>query len=176
MTLSLDTLLKFANSLATSLDEYTQTTPIDVNDSFTWLAARCANEFVSSSENHYVMHDWWTFQNLYHGPLVEPITEVAKPYGDFCSDFQAAVDTYNSYLIQNAQKKYHITASLQPSDFVYVLDALINCCSSSRSLAKEAFINVAKRNGGTLLQEYLEYKFTKTKALGWSYPQSRVTE
>ena len=34
MTLSLDTLLKFANSLATSLDEYTQEAPIDVNDSF----------------------------------------------------------------------------------------------------------------------------------------------
>ena len=166
MTLSLDTLLKFANSLDTSLDEYTQEAPIDVNDSFNWLAARCANEFVSSSKNDYVMHDWWRFQNVDDGGPVENITEVAKPYGDFCSDFQAAVDTYNSYLIQNAQKKYHITASLQPSDFVYVLDALINCCSSPRRLAKEAFINVAKRNGGTLLQEYLEYKFTKTKALG----------
>jgi len=112
------------------------------------------------------MHDWWKFQNMYDDGDVEPITEVAKPYGDFCSDFQAIVDTYNSYLIHSAQREYSITPSLTPSDFVYVLDALINCCSSPKRLAKEAFINVAKRNGGTLLQEYLEYKFTKTKALG----------
>jgi len=111
------------------------------------------------------MHDWWTFQNLYHGPLVEPITEVAKPYGDFCSDFQATVDTYNAYLIHHQKKEYSITAELPPSDFVDVLNSLINC-ASPKELAKEAFINIAKRNGGTLLQEYLEYKFTKTKALG----------
>jgi hypothetical protein len=112
------------------------------------------------------MHDWWKFQNIYDDGDIEPITEVAKPYGDFCSDFQAIVDTYNSYLIHHQKREYHITASLTPSDFVYVLEALINCCSSPRRLAKGAFINVAKRNGGTLLQEYLEYKFTKTKALG----------
>ena len=56
MTLSLDTLLEFAHSLATSLDKYTQTAPIDVNDSPD--SQRAANEFVSSSENDYVMHDW----------------------------------------------------------------------------------------------------------------------
>ena len=166
MTLSLDTLLKFANSLATSFDEYTKESPIDVNDSFQWLAARCANEFVSSSRNDYVMYDWWKFQNVDDDGPVEPLTEVAKPYGDFCSDFQATVDAYNSYLIHHQKREYTITASLPPSDFVYVLDSLINFCSSSKKLAKEAFITVAKRNGGTLLQEYLEYKFTKTKALG----------
>ena len=112
------------------------------------------------------MYDWWRFQNVDNDGSVEPITEVAKPYGDFCSDFQATVDTYNSYLIHHQKRKYTITASLPPSDFVYVLDTLINCCSSPKRLAKEAFINVVKRNGGTLLQEYLEYKFTKTKALG----------
>ena len=111
------------------------------------------------------MYDWWRFQNVDNDGSVEPITEVAKPYGDFCSDFQATVDTYNSYLIHNQKREYSITASLTPSDFVHVLESLINCTSPKR-LAKEAFINVAKRNGGTLLKEYLEFKFTKTKALG----------
>ena len=87
------------------------------------------------------MHDWWTFQNLYHGPLVEPITEVAKPYGDFCSDFQATVDTYNAYLIHHQKKEYRITAELPPSDFVDVLNSLINC-ASPKELAKEAIINM----------------------------------
>ena len=112
------------------------------------------------------MQDWWKFQNTHEGPLVNPITEVAKPYGDFCGHFQVTVDAYNSYLIQHQKTKYTITASLPPSNFVDVLEALLNCYSSPKRLAKEAFINVAKKNGGTLLQEYLEYKFTKTKALG----------
>ena len=111
------------------------------------------------------MHDWWTFQNTYEGRLVDPITEVAKPYGDFCSDFQAIVDTYNSFLIHHQKRKHTILASIPPSDFVGVLESLINC-ESPKKLAKEAFINVAKKNGSALLQEYLEYKFTKTKDLG----------